>query len=94
MTMAQRVFATSRWAVLAALLTASLPAADQFFVQLSDPQFGMYSKNRDFVQETANFEFVIANINRLHPAFVIVSGDLVNRAGDAAQIEEYLRVAN
>ena len=28
-----------------------------FFVQMSDPQFGMYTNNHDFAQETANFEF-------------------------------------
>jgi serine/threonine-protein phosphatase CPPED1 len=81
--------------VLAALALFSplLSAADLFFVQMSDPQFGMYSNNADFSQETANFEFAIANANRLRPSFVVVCGDLVNRAGDAAQIAEYLRVA-
>jgi predicted phosphodiesterase len=69
-----------------------LSAADFFFVQMSDPQFGMYSNNADFSQETANFEFVIANANRLRPSFVVVCGDLINQAGNAAQTAEYLRV--
>lgn len=60
---------------------------------MSDPQFGMYSNNHDFVQETANFEFAIASANRLKPAFVIVTGDLVNKAGDPAFIAEYKRIA-
>jgi len=68
-------------------------AADLFFVQMSDPQFGMYTANHDFKQETANFEFAIANANRLRPAFVVVCGDLINKAGDSAQSAEYLRVA-
>lgn len=63
-----------------------------FFLLASDPQFGMYTGDRDFVQETANWEFVIANANRLRPAFMIVCGDLVNRAGDAGQIAEYKRI--
>jgi 3',5'-cyclic AMP phosphodiesterase CpdA len=80
--------------ILAALvLSGALNAADLFFVQMSDPQFGMYSNNADFSQETANFEFAIANANRLRPSFVVVCGDLVNRAGDAAQIAAYRRVA-
>ncbi len=80
--------------ILALYLAAGIsPAADFFFLHMSDPQFGMYTADRDFVQETANFEFAIANANRLKPAFVVVSGDLVNRAGDAAQSAEYLRVA-
>jgi 3',5'-cyclic AMP phosphodiesterase CpdA len=68
-------------------------AAASFFLQLTDPQFGMYTDNADFAQETANFEFAIAAANRLRPSFVVVTGDLVNRPGDAAQIAEYRRVA-
>src|SRR5258708_1070335 len=60
---------------------------------MSDPQCGMYSENRGFEQETANFEFAIATANRLKPAFVVVTGDLVNKAGDASQIAEYKRIA-
>lgn len=74
------------------LLALRLPGAP-FFVQLADTQFGMYANDANFLQETANFDFVVANINRLRPAFVVVCGDLVNKAGDAAQIAEYRRVA-
>ena len=72
--------------------TASPPPL-YFFLQLTDPQFGMYSDNAEFAQETANFEFAIATANRLRPAFVIATGDLVNKPGDPAQIAEYLRIA-
>ena len=64
-----------------------------FFLQMSDPQFGMFTKDQDFVQETANFQMAIATANRLRPAFVVVTGDLVNKAGDAKQIAEYRRIA-
>lgn len=74
--------------------TPQTPAdAPFFFLQFSDPQFGMFTANKDFAQETANFEFAIASANRLKPAFVVVTGDLVNKAGDPAQIAEYRRVA-
>src|SRR4051812_27397133 len=63
-----------------------------FFIHASDPQFGMYTENKDFTQETANWEFVIANVNRLHPAFLVVTGDLTNKPRDADQIGEYLRI--
>ena len=63
------------------------------FIVMSDPQFGMFSQNRDFAHETANFEFAIATANRLKPAFVVVAGDLVNQDGNAAQIAEYKRIA-
>lgn len=68
-------------------------AKPYFFIQMSDTQFGMFTENKGFEQETKNFEKAIAEANRLHPAFVIVCGDLVNRAGDAAQIAEYKRIA-
>lgn len=64
-----------------------------FFIQLSDPQFGMFTGNKDFAQETANFEFAVATVNRLRPKFVVITGDLVNKPGDAAQIEEFKRIA-
>ena len=47
---------------------------------------------KDFVQETANFEFAVAAVNRLHPAFVVITGDLVNKPGDADQIAEFRRI--
>ncbi|HVV47607.1 MAG TPA: metallophosphoesterase [Bryobacteraceae bacterium] len=76
------------------LLTSTLAfAADPlWFIQASDPQFGMFTNNADFRQETANWEFAVANFNRLHPAFVVVTGDLTNKAADEAQIAEFARI--
>ena len=62
------------------------------FIQLTDPQFGMFANDTNFVQETKNAELAVAAVNRLHPAFVVVTGDLVNRTGDKAQIAEYKRI--
>jgi 3',5'-cyclic AMP phosphodiesterase CpdA len=81
--------------LLIAILAAAglaLGADPFFFIQASDPQFGMYTANRNFVQETGNWEFAIANVNRLHPAFLVVTGDLTNKGGDPAQIAEYKRI--
>jgi 3',5'-cyclic AMP phosphodiesterase CpdA len=64
-----------------------------FFIQMSDPQLGMFRADTDFVHDATNFEFAIATANRLHPAFVIITGDLVNKPGDLAQIAEYKRIA-
>jgi serine/threonine-protein phosphatase CPPED1 len=84
----------SRLIVLALLLGASTWCAEPFFfIQLSDPQFGMYAGDRGFAQESANFEFAIAAANRLKPAFVIVTGDLVNKAGAGVLVAEYRRLA-
>jgi len=74
-------------------LSLSLPAAEPaIFVQMSDPQLGMFAANRDSAQEQANLNFVVANINRLKPSFVVVCGDLVNKTGDAEQIGVYKRI--
>ncbi len=53
----------------------------------------MYTKDADFVQETANFEFFVASVNRLKPQFVVLTGDLTNKPGDADQIAEFHRIA-
>jgi len=83
------------FAIAAAFLASMLPARAAepfFFIQLSDPQFGMFTGNKDFAQETVNFEFAVATVNRLRPKFVVITGDLINKPGDAAQIAEYKRV--
>lgn len=83
--------------LLLSLFAILLPATAQsqepwYFAVLSDPQFGMYAKDQNFAQETANFEFAVENLNRLHPRFVVICGDLVNRSGDSAEIAEYKRI--
>jgi serine/threonine-protein phosphatase CPPED1 len=87
-------------AVLAAIVVAAVLAGAQtpsaapfFFLQFSDPQFGMFSADKEFSQETVNFEMAVATANRLKPAFVVVTGDLVNKPGHAAQVAEYKRIA-
>lgn len=70
----------------------TVPAGGYFFIQLSDTQFGFSNNDRDFIQDTASAELAVATINRLKPRFVIVTGDLVNKPGDAAQIAEYRRI--
>lgn len=81
-------FAVASW------LGATWARADApwFFVQLSDPQLGMFTDNRDFAQDAANFEFAVATVNRLKPEFVVITGDLVNKPGDSAQVAEYRRI--
>jgi Icc-related predicted phosphoesterase len=64
-----------------------------FFIQMSDPQFGMYTSNQDFAKETENYQQAIAAANKLRPAFVVITGDLVNKAGDPAQIAELKRIS-
>ena len=82
-----------RYLLLLLALSLSLQAAEPtFFIQMSDPQLGMFAANRDSAQEQANLNFVVANINRLKPSFVVVCGDLVNKTGDPEQIGFYKRI--
>lgn len=85
-----------RRALIAVLLALALSNAQtprpDFFIQLADTQFGMFTNDRDFAQETANYEFAVANINRLKPRFVIICGDLINKPGDPAQTSEFQRI--
>ncbi len=64
-----------------------------FFIQMSDPQFGMFRKDTSFEQETINYTKAIQQANRLKPAFVIVTGDLINKPFDGAQMTEYKRIS-
>lgn len=80
-------------ALLAGVWSDKARAAEPFFfIQLSDTQFGMFTGDKAFDQESANFEFAVAAINRLKPAFVVITGDLINKPGDAAQIAEFFRI--
>lgn len=74
------------------LVSNAAAAEPFFFIQLSDPQFGMFTDNQDFAQETANLELAVATVNRLRPAFVVITGDLVNKPGNDAQIAKYQRI--
>lgn len=72
--------------------STSAPATDLggsepfFFLQLADTQMGIKSKDQDFENEKINLDRAVDHINRLQPAFVVITGDLVNKPGDAAQI--------
>jgi 3',5'-cyclic AMP phosphodiesterase CpdA len=73
---------------------AATQGRTEFFIQLADPQMGAFTQDKDFVQETANYEFAVANVNRLRPAFVVICGDLINKTGDKTQANEYFRITS
>jgi len=69
-----------------------LPTEPYFFIQLADPQFGLYTRNQDFIRETELYQQAINHVNRLQPAFVVVCGDLINQAGNTEQYDELMRI--
>lgn len=68
-----------------------------FFIQLSDPQFGLFeargaAPDEGVFPETALYEKAIAAANRLRPAFVVVTGDLVQHSESDTQHAELMRI--
>ena len=70
----------------------NVPSAPWFFIQLTDPQFGMFENNAGFEKETALYEKAVASINQLNPDFVVITGDFVNDSKSAEQINEFKRI--
>jgi 3',5'-cyclic AMP phosphodiesterase CpdA len=86
------------WLVLIVFIMTGCVAGKQkkdsfYFIQMTDTQFGFFNENKSFEKETEHFRKAIREANRLKPAFVVVTGDLVNRSFDTAQIAEYHRVS-
>jgi 3',5'-cyclic AMP phosphodiesterase CpdA len=52
----------------------------------------MKENNAGFSHETAMVTQAVAAINRLNPAFVVITGDLVHKEGDVEQIGELKRL--
>lgn len=71
---------------------ANAAKSEFFFVQIADTQLGFTTQNKDLGPDIANFEKAVENINRLKPAFVVISGDLTNAANDPAQTSAFLNV--
>ena len=68
------------------------PKAPWFFIQVTDPQFGMYDSNAGFEKETILYEKAVAKINILNPDFVVITGDFVNDSKSVSQIKEFKRI--
>jgi 3',5'-cyclic AMP phosphodiesterase CpdA len=66
--------------------------APWFFIQITDPQFGMFENNAGFEKETILYERAVAKMNTLKPDFVVVTGDLVHDSNSASQINEFKRI--
>lgn len=89
-----RIFSTL--IILLALFACAAVAANApfFFVQLADTQLGFTAGGNDMKVEIDHFKQAVAHINRLKPAFVIISGDLTNAAHSPIQIRAFWNVAH
>ncbi|MGM9765646.1 MAG: metallophosphoesterase [Candidatus Cryptobacteroides sp.] len=62
------------------------------FIQISDPQLGFYEKNQSVTRDSASLEAAVAAINKLKPAFVVCTGDMVNAGESKKQIKVFRRI--
>lgn len=68
------------------------PVEPWFFIQITDPQLGMFDNNAGFEKETVLYEKAVASINKLNPEFVVITGDFVNDPKSVTQIKEFKRI--
>ncbi len=79
-------------AFLALIISCAAIAAPKdafFFVQLADPQMGFNNQNRDMIPEIEHFTKAVAAINRLKPAFVLMTGDYAHSFRDPKEVREF-----
>jgi serine/threonine-protein phosphatase CPPED1 len=74
------------------LCQENTPFRPFFFIQLTDPQFGMYEADKGYSKETGLYEKAVATVNRIKPEFVVITGDLVNNRKERSQIDEFRRI--
>lgn len=60
-----------------------------FFFVITDIQLGMFDHDQDLTRESENLEQFVEAANRLHPAFIVNCGDIVNKAGNPVEIQRY-----
>jgi len=87
----------SAWAATSRLLAETKTGATSGegafrFVQIADTQLGFTAWGDDLSHEIANFERAVVHINQLRPAFVIISGDLINMPVTATKLAEFDRL--
>ncbi|MDY4688612.1 MAG: metallophosphoesterase, partial [Sodaliphilus sp.] len=62
------------------------------FFQVTDPQLGFHSKDKNLQWTIDNLKAMVSIINREHPAFVIITGDMIHRHYKKNQVEAYRSV--
>jgi len=73
-------------------LNGKSPRALITFVQLTDTQMGMISKNVNNEEETRLYKAAIYEINKIKPDFVVITGDFVNNQTDTSQIKAFKKL--
>ncbi len=79
------------FAALAALALVSCGPKELVFIQMSDPQIGFRDKTEGYVKSDSLMKLAVEAVNRIKPAMVIITGDLVNNTADSLQKAVYLK---
>lgn len=88
----KKILLTAICSLTAALVSAGGNSPSTVIVQVTDPQMGFYSDNRDMAYETAALTRVVEAVNRLRPDAVVFTGDYVHNPADETQWAEFLRI--
>jgi serine/threonine-protein phosphatase CPPED1 len=52
----------------------------------------MFENNEGFEKETLLYEKAVAEVNRLRPDFVVITGDFTHNRHSIEQMEEFMRI--
>lgn len=88
----KRSFVTALCCLVSLGVFAERESTTTVIVQVSDPQMGFYTDNRDMIYETDALSRIVEAINRLHPDAVVFTGDYVHEADNDRQWTEFLRI--
>lgn len=75
--------------ILCILVSCSPRVSEFTFVQMTDPQIGFRDKSAVFEISDSLFSKAAAAVNELNPAFVVITGDLVDNCADLQQDSIY-----
>ena len=64
------------------------------FVQLTDPQMGFISDNKNCDEEIRLYVETVRYINQIKPKFVVITGDFVHNRTDTFQINTFKRITS
>ena len=78
-------------AAFAAVLLVACGPKEFTFIQMSDPQVGFLDTTEGYRQSDSLMSLAVNAINRIQPAVVLITGDLVNNTADSLQKAVYKR---
>ena len=88
----KKTFFTALCGLFALLAFAERKTPTTVIMQVTDPQMGFYTDNRDMVYETEALTRIVEAINRIRPDAVVFTGDYVHDTDNEGQWIGFLRI--